>query len=106
MSPPISIYMLGNIIWSIVKDLPFAIYKDKTSEENKNLSGKDYVTRKRKEAVSNWTDVNQWRQLITFQYWFGILKEVARIFLAALVVGIIMVVGLVVFFSVLPFFNL
>jgi len=31
--------MLGNIIWSILKELPFAVYRDKTSDENKNLSG-------------------------------------------------------------------
>ena len=92
--------MLGNIIWSIVKELPFAIYKDKTSEENRNLSGKDYVTRKRKEVVNNWTNVNQWRQLITFQYWFGIVKEVLRIFAAALAVGVIMILGIVIYFTI------
>ena len=96
--------MLGNIIWSIVKELPFAVYKDKTSEENKNLSGKDYVTRKRKEVVNNWTDRDQWRQLITFGYWFNIVKEVFRIFAAALVVGIVMVVGLVVYFNIIKLF--
>ena len=97
--------MLGNIIWSIIKELPFAVYRDKTSEENKNLSGRDYVTRKRKEAVSNWRDVNQWRQLITLAYWWSIVREVLRIFLAALAVGVIMVLGIVVFFNILPFFN-
>ena len=96
--------MLGNIIWSIVKELPFAVYKDKTSDENRNLSGKDYVTRKRKEVVHNWTDRDQWRQLITFGYWFNIVKEVFRIFAAALVVGIVMVVGLVVYFNIIKLF--
>jgi len=98
--------MLGNIIWSILKELPFAVYRDKTSDENKNLSGTDYVRRKRKEVVNNWTDRDQWRQLITFAYWFAIIQEVLRIFLAALLVGIVMIVGIVIFFNILPFFNL
>ena len=99
-SPPISIYMLGNIIWSILKDLPFAVYRDKNSPENKNLSGRDYVTRKRRLAVSNWTDPDQWRQLITFAFWFDVIKQVFHIFAAALVAGVVMVVGLVIYFTI------
>ena len=81
----ISMCMLSRILWNILKELPFALYKDKTSAEHKRLSGKDYALKKRREVVHAWTDKSQWQQLITGTFWrtvcvqilYGILRLIA-----------------------------
>ena len=81
----ISMCMLGRILWGILKELPFALWEDKSKDEHKNLSGKDYIHKKKREVVHAWTDKNQYTQLITFSFWktvavqifWGILKLIA-----------------------------
>ena len=72
----ISMCMLSRIIWSILKELPFALWKDKTSAEHKSLSGKDYALKKKREIVHNWTDTTQWKQLITRAFWKTVAQQI------------------------------
>lgn len=77
--------MLTRILFSILKELPFALWEDKSKDEHKNLSGKDYALKKKNDVIHAWTDASQWEQLITWAFWktvvvqifWGILKLIA-----------------------------
>ena len=88
----ISMCMLGRILWGILKELPFALWEDKSKDEHKNLSGKDYARKKKNELVNNWTDKDQWKQLTTRAYWYTVLVAMWHALLKALAVGILTIV--------------
>ena len=68
--------MLGRILWGILKELPFALWEDKSKDEHKNLSGKDYALKKKREVVHAWTDKNQYTQLITWEFWKTVATQI------------------------------
>ena len=81
----ISNTMLARILWGILKQLPFALWEDKSKDEHKVLSGKDYALKKKNDVVHAWTDKSQYMVLITVAFWrtvaiqifWGILKLIA-----------------------------
>ena len=81
--------MLTRILFTILKQLPFALWEDKTSAEHKALSGKDYARKKKNELVNNWTDAQQWKQLTTRAYWYSVLVAVWHALLKALAVAVL-----------------
>ena len=84
--------MLSRILWNILKELPFALYKDKTSAEHKNLSGKDYALKKRRDVVHAWTDTSQWQQLITWTFWRTVAIQTLHGILRLIAVAVLTVV--------------
>ena len=85
----ISICMLSRILWNILKELPFALWQDKTSAEHKRLSGKDYALKKKREVVHAWTDTSQWQQLITFSFWKTVAIQILQGILRLIAVAVL-----------------
>lgn len=84
--------MLARILWGILKDLPFALWEDKSKDEHKELSGKDYALKKKREVIHAWTDNSQYTQLITFAFWKTVLVAVWHALLKAIAVGVLTLV--------------
>ena len=100
----ISMCMLGRILWGILKELPFALWEDKSKDEHKNLSGKDYALKKKREVIHAWTDTAQWKQLTTRAYWRSVLVAVWHALLKALAVGILTIVFTLIYVFVRDWF--
>ena len=81
--------MLTRIIWSILKELPFALWEDKSKDEHKNLSGKDYALKKKREVVHAWTDTSQWKQLITGAFWKTVCVQILHGILRLIAVAVL-----------------
>ena len=87
----ISTCMLSRILWNILKELPFALSKDKTSAEHKSLSGKDYALKKKREIVHAWTDKSQYTQLITWAFWKTVCVQTLQGILRLIAVAVLTV---------------
>ena len=96
--------MLTRILWGILKELPFALWEDKSKDEHKNLSGKDYARKKKNELVHNWTDKEQWNSLLTRAYWYTVLAAMWHALLKALAVGVLTIVFTLVYVFVRDWF--